>query len=112
MKEMNQLNTIEEFDQVVEKEESVFVLKHSTTCPISQAAYEEYEKFTVEHNEIPAYVVIIQDARPVSNHIAEKYQVKHESPQALLFSKKEVAWHASHWKITNELLTETLVENK
>lgn len=109
---MNQLNTIEEFEQIVEKEKTVFVLKHSTTCPISQAAYEQYEKFTGEHNEIPAYVVTVQGARPLSNHIAEKYQIKHESPQALLFSENNVVWNASHWKITNELLTETLNENK
>ena len=60
---MNLLNTIEEFEQVVEKEKAVFVLKHSTTCPISQAAYGEYETFTSEHNEILAYVLTVQDAR-------------------------------------------------
>ncbi|MCQ6274418.1 bacillithiol system redox-active protein YtxJ [Bacillus sp. V3B] len=109
---MNQLNTIEEFDQVIQKEKAVFVLKHSTTCPISQAAYGEYEKFTRENNEIPAYVLIVQDARPLSNHIAEKYQIKHESPQAILFSENNVIWNASHWKITNKLLAETVEENK
>ena len=45
------------------------------------------------------------------NHIAEKYQIKHESPQAILFSQNNVVWNASHWKITNKSLIETLEEN-
>jgi bacillithiol system protein YtxJ len=112
MRKVNQLNTIEEFEQVVEKEKTIFVLKHSTTCPISQAAFGEYEKFAREHNEVPAYILTVQDARPLSNHIADKYQIKHESPQAILFSQNNIVWNASHWKITNKSLTETLEENK
>ena len=108
MVNMIKLDTIEKFDQVVANDEVVFVLKHSTTCPISQAAYGEYEKFVGEHSEIPAYFLTVQDARPLSNHIAEKYQIKHESPQAILFSNRDVAWHASHWKITEKSLDESL----
>jgi bacillithiol system protein YtxJ len=105
---MIKLSSIEEFDQAVVNDEKIFVLKHSTTCPISAAAYTAYEKFVEQHQEIPAYFLTVQDARPLSNYIAEKYEIKHESPQAILFSKNDVAWHASHWKITNKLLTETL----
>ena len=36
--------------------------------------------------------------------IAEKFDIKHESPQVLLFNNGEAAWNASHWKITNRAI--------
>ncbi|PLR83814.1 MULTISPECIES: bacillithiol system redox-active protein YtxJ [Bacillus] len=108
---MNKINTVEQFDDAVNNG-AFLILKHSTTCPISQAAYEEFEKFTEDHPKVNSYYLTVQDARPLSNHIAEKYDIKHESPQALLFTNSGVAWHASHWKITYETLANVLAENK
>lgn len=109
---MNKINTMEELNQAVKDHEVFFLLKHSTTCPISQAAYGEYENFTKENNEVPAYYLTVQEARPLSNHIAETYEIKHESPQALLFSHNNVLWNASHWGITKKSLIEAIEENK
>ena len=104
--------TIEEFEELFNKHDEFLFMKNSLTCPISQAAYEEYETFTKEHQEVPAYFLTVQDARPLSNHIAEKYEIKHESPQAILFSANQPVWNASHWKITAKSLAETLQLNK
>ncbi|MBB6445741.1 bacillithiol system redox-active protein YtxJ [Bacillus benzoevorans] len=106
------LNTVEEFEQAVTNHDSCFLLKHSSTCPISRAAFQEYEKFVQEHDEIPAYYLIVQESRPLSNYIAEKYQIKHESPQAILLKESGSVWNASHWKITESTLTESLTSNQ
>jgi bacillithiol system protein YtxJ len=108
---MKQIHTIEEFNSILEEKSPVFLLKHSTTCPISHAAYEEYESFASAGSGISAYYLTVQDARPVSNHVAEEYHIKHESPQAILFSNKDVVWHASHWKITEDSLAKAVSEN-
>ena len=50
------------------------------------------------------YYLNVQEARPLSNAIAEQFQVKHESPQALLFVDGELKWHASHWTLTYDEL--------
>ena len=52
--------------------------------------------------------VEIQKARPVSDGVARVFEVRHESPQALLVSEGEVVWHASHGSITEESLAEAL----
>ncbi len=44
--------------------------------------------------------------RPLARAIAERTNVRHESPQALLLEGGEVRWHASHGAITQESLAE------
>ncbi|MBM4762595.1 bacillithiol system redox-active protein YtxJ [Bacillus sp. B15-48] len=107
---MQKIESIEEFSKLFEEEGSFFFVKHSLTCPISQAAFEEYEKFSSD-SSLPCYYLAVQEARPLSNHIAERFHVKHESPQAILFTRSNVVWHASHWKITEKSLQAAFVEN-
>ncbi len=109
---MQKIDSVEQFDRLIGSEDSFTLLKHSVTCPISQAAYEEYEKFCEENPTVKSYFLTVQDARPLSNYIAEKFEVKHESPQAFLFNNQNVAWHASHWKITTKTLTKVLEDNQ
>ncbi|NRD76145.1 bacillithiol system redox-active protein YtxJ [Bacillus sp. BRMEA1] len=108
---LKKIETSEQFAELVNNEKSFFLLKHSLTCPISQAAFNEYEKFSTENKVVDTYYLAVQDARPLSNEIAEKFQIKHESPQAILFANGEAKWNASHWKITNSSLENALKEN-
>jgi bacillithiol system protein YtxJ len=108
---MKQINNQTDFLEAIKGEDLVFVLKHSTTCPISQAAYGEYEKFSQDHPEQNCYFLTVQDARPISEFIAEEFHIKHESPQVISFKNGDVSWHASHWKITNSTLKSVLKEN-
>jgi len=79
--------------------EPILIFKHSTTCPISAHAYREMQRLDAG----PArhvHLVVVQTARPVSNEIARRTGVRHESPQAIVLSRGEVAWTASHYDIT------------
>jgi bacillithiol system protein YtxJ len=108
---LNKIDTLEQLEELLNKEEKFFLLKHSLTCPVSHAAFQEYEKFTNENQEVPTYYLAVQDSRPLSDAIAEKFQIKHESPQAILFSNGNPLWNASHWKITKRSLASTFTEN-
>ncbi|MDP4085888.1 MAG: bacillithiol system redox-active protein YtxJ [Bacillota bacterium] len=108
---LEKIDQMEQFEDLLNNKPTFFFLKHSLTCPISQAAYKEYEKFSEENNETPTYYLAVQDARSLSNSIAEKFQIKHESPQAILFKNTEPVWNASHWKITRQSLTNAVSEN-
>jgi len=104
---LKKIETTEQFNEVLKSEDEFYLLKHSLTCPISQAAFSEYEKFSSDH-AVPAYYLAVQDSRPLSNEIAERFEIKHESPQAILFSKGTPQWNASHWKITSSSLSTAL----
>ncbi len=109
---LNKIDTHEQLEELLKKEEKFYLLKHSLTCPVSHAAYQEFQKFADENQEVPAYYLAIQESRPLSNAIAEKFQIKHESPQAILFSNGNPIWNASHWKITKRSLASTFTENQ
>lgn len=101
------IETQEQFNELV-KQESFLMIKHSLTCPISGAAFEEYESFLEDHGEVNTAYLAVQEARPLSNYVAETFDIKHETPQAILFKNGEPVWNASHWKITYDSLSKAL----
>ena len=87
------LSSIDQFEQVLKDNKYVFVLKHSDTCPISADAYDQFNKFLYER-DMDGYYLVVQEERKLSDYIAEKTNVKHES--AFYFIDGEATWNASH----------------
>lgn len=104
---IQQLHTLEELEQFVAEPGKKLLFKHSTTCPISAKAHEEFQAYLKDADTAAAVVLVIED-RPVSNHIAEKFGIKHESPQLFLLENEEVRWNTSHWKITKNAIKEAV----
>ena len=104
---IKEIMDIEQWQQVLNtsNEHPVVVLKHSTTCPISAAAYREFTSAELQD----AYLVKVIEQRDVSNEIAKDLQVQHASPQAIVIHKGQATWQATHHQITVEALKEVLV---
>lgn len=87
-------------------ENPVLLFKHSTTCPISAAAYEQYQTFlkNADNSGINAYLIKVIENREISNQVEADTRVKHESPQLFLIKNKEILWHTSHSDITAEAI--------
>lgn len=92
------LSSMDQFEQVIEENKYVFVLKHSETCPISANAYDQFNKFLYER-DMDGYYLIVQQERDLSDYIAKKTNVKHESPQAFYFVNGEMVWNRDHGDI-------------
>jgi bacillithiol system protein YtxJ len=98
------IQTQEDFNALLELSQSqpVMLFKFSPVCPVSQRAAHEHDGWkNIETRQISSYEIDVIGARLVSNAIAEQSGGKHESPQALLFHKGQVVWHASHWDLTS-----------
>jgi bacillithiol system protein YtxJ len=78
----------------------VMLFKHSPTCAISTAARQQYEAFRRQHPDAPTIFVDVIAAGATARGIAERTGVRHESPQAILFDRGRVVWHASHEGVT------------
>jgi bacillithiol system protein YtxJ len=93
------------FEELTErsKERPVVIFKHSLTCPISSAAYQQMEQFDGEVS-----LVEVQRARALSKEIESRLGVTHESPQVIVLSKGQVVWNASHFKITAEAVADAV----
>lgn len=85
----------------------VVVFKHSSTCPISAAAYDEMLKLAE-----PIALVVVQRARGVSREVEKQTGVRHESPQAIVLRNGQAVWSASHWNITSDAVARALSEHK
>lgn len=73
------------------------LFKHSTSCNISADAWQELQMstFDVHYLDLLTY-------RPISNAIAEQYNVLHKSPQVLVIKNGKCIYNESHWRIKNE----------
>nr|WP_279663459.1 bacillithiol system redox-active protein YtxJ [Ectobacillus ponti] len=100
------MTSTEQLQQVLADHPTCILFKHSLTCPISQGAFEEFGAYAEQQSGIPIFYLYVQDARPVSNAIAERFGIRHESPQVLFVKDGNVAWHESHWRITKASLQE------
>jgi bacillithiol system protein YtxJ len=105
-----QLRQDRDFEQLLEQSKTnpVLIFKHSTQCPISGEAYEEFKEFAESTGELACGLVLVIENRAVSNVIAERLNIRHESPQAIVVKDGHAAWHASHWSITSNSLSEAL----
>ena len=84
--------------------ERYLVFKHSTTCPISAAAFEEYERWSATHPQnATGWIDVIQE-RALARAVAERTCIRHESPQAILLARGKPLWNASHGAITVDSL--------
>lgn len=79
----------------VSAQQPVAIFKHSTRCSISSMAKARLER-SVEPEGLTFYYLDLISYRPVSNKIAEIYQVPHESPQVLVIRNGECIYSESH----------------
>lgn len=83
------------------------VFKHSDSCGISARAHGQMSKL-----QRPVGLVIVQNARALSDEIAERTGVVHETPQVFILRGQEVLWTASHGQIKAEAVEAALLENE
>lgn len=106
MENLVRVTNLDEFKLATENTESFWLFKHSNTCPVSAAAWNEYNEYCSLHpNQLFLYLVVQED-REFSNSIEAITGIKHESPQLFHFASEQVDWNASHGKITNKAMKE------
>lgn len=97
------LHTAAELDAALARssEVPVVIFKHSPTCGVSAQAFESISEWLdAESPGAEFYVVPVQASRPLSTALAQKFGIRHESPQVLLIADGQVVWHGSHFRAT------------
>ena len=74
------------------------IFKHSTRCSISSMALNRLEKAGFPP-QIDFHLLDLIAHRPLSNLVAETFDVWHESPQVLLIKNGECVYDESHMGI-------------
>lgn len=97
------LTTRADVDALAERSSNTpcLIFKHSTRCSISMVARHRLESdWDFDAGALEAYFLDIINYREVSNYIAEKFEVHHESPQVLLIRNGECYYDTSHLDIS------------
>lgn len=99
----NELNAEAQLEELLEESNTqpVLIYKHSTRCGISSMTLNRLESDWDEAmNGIRAYFLDLIAYRMVSNAVAEKLGVMHQSPQVILLRNGKVIHDASHMEIS------------
>ena len=95
---LEDLGQIEEIITLSEQK-PVIIFKHSTRCSISRMALKNFENEYDLGENVTAYFLDLISFREVSNEIASRFNVVHQSPQLLLIVGGKSVYDVSHSSI-------------
>jgi bacillithiol system protein YtxJ len=100
----NKLTSEEQIDQVILESAAkpVLLFKHSTSCSISSMSLDRLLRNwkAEDSDKITPYYLDLLAYRNLSNLVAERFGIPHESPQVLLIQNGKVTYHESHYGIS------------
>ena len=106
LEQLSQLAEIESKSQT----DTIAIFKHSTSCGISRMMLKSFQNELSGKIDFKAdniYILDLLRYREISNAIAQKWHIQHESPQLLVIRKGAVIHHSSHSSISAEALSES-----
>ncbi|HEX5817957.1 MAG TPA: bacillithiol system redox-active protein YtxJ [Gemmatimonadales bacterium] len=86
----------------------LLLLKHSPRCGVSRWALEEVEQLEREGDVGPIAMVDVVADRELSQAVADRIGVRHQSPQLIFLEEGIVRWHISHGAITADAVRHRL----
>ena len=104
----NEIQISEDLEAAIEASKlgKVVIFKHSTRCMISKTVLRNFERqIESESVDLPKfYYLDLLNYRDISNEIAQKFSVVHQSPQIVVIENGQVIHHASHDNIDLSLI--------
>jgi len=105
MSKMNwsNLTSTKQLDQIREESNKhpVLIFKHSTRCGISRTALDRLERNwnSDEMESVKTYFLDLLSYREISNEVAHRFDVEHESPQLIIIEKGKATVNKTHLAI-------------
>lgn len=105
------LETENDFEKALQEStlRPVVIFKHSTSCGISNHKFfDMQEDWAASPEQIGFYYLDLLAFRPISNLVAEKMRVIHQSPQVLVIKDRQVLGNSSHAYATFDFIKKSL----
>ena len=98
------LETMQHLEEKIKQsfEKPVLLFKHSTRCHISRMVLREFENDFPHEEIITPYFLDLLEYRNLSNEIASRFGVQHQSPQVIVIKSGFAVYNASHENIDVE----------
>lgn len=102
------LTSHEQLADALAEDSFVLLFKHSTRCSISSMAISKFESKWNTSQPVRLLYLDLLNYRSISNEIADKTGITHQSPQAILLKGGKVLYHNSHSGISANEIEELL----
>ena len=103
----NRLSALEQLNEIDKEslQKPIAIFKHSTRCGTSRMVLRQFEKqYAIEDEKVKLYFLDLIAFREVSNEVAIRFQVMHQSPQLIVIKNSNTIHHSSHYSIDAGLL--------
>jgi len=106
------LENIEQLDRISKAKDAQLILKHNTTCSISKGVLDRLHAETASIEGIEAvHVLDLLSHRDLSDTVAGRFGVPHQSPQILLIENGRCVYHEWGFDISAEAISQALEAN-
>lgn len=105
--EWNDLTQLKQLDEIAGESENnaILIFKHSTRCPISRMALKQFEQeYDIDADTVKPYFLDLLEHRDISNEIASRFNVMHQSPQIILIKGGKAVYDTSHSDISADVV--------
>ena len=94
----NELTDLLQLDEIIaiSNEKPVAIFKHSTRCSVSRMALKQFENEFNSSDKVIPYFLDLIEYRAISNEIANRFGVTHQSPQLILIKEGKAVYNVSH----------------
>ena len=102
----NELTDLVQLNEIIaiSNEKPVAIFKHSTRCSVSRMALKQFENEFNNSDKVTPYFLDLIAHRDISNEIANRFGVTHQSPQLILIKNGKAIYNVSHSDIDAEEL--------
>ena len=97
-----------QLEELIESSFSIpqLVFKHSTRCSISRYVLSDFiSGYSFSAQDFGAWYLDLLNFRSISNAVANRLEVTHQSPQLLVIKNGKVVAHSSHEQINSLALS-------
>lgn len=112
MTRLTPLNDAQALDAAIAEssDRPVLLFKHSRHCGVSCEALDElHSHIEGAPGDVAYKMITVQTHRPLSDAVAQRLGLRHETPQAILLRDGKIVWNASHFRITATQLDQALI---
>ena len=98
-KVLNNMDQLDEIDRI-STSRPVAIFKHSTRCGISSMTLRQFEgSYDLQEDLMDLYFLDLLSYRQISDEVAIRYQVLHQSPQLIIIKNGIAVRHDSHYSV-------------
>ena len=101
------LTTPEQVDAFIAEHPWCAIFK-AGACHKTDEVFRHVQARFEPREDLPLGIIRVVEARPASNHLAERTGIQHESPQLIFFKDGKAVFDRDNWDITAEAIEEAL----